>query len=131
MLQLRRHPLADQMRKVLSIFAIVVLSLFVTACANYDRAEKVADVRNEEVIILINSHYPEHVYGINIRGSGNIDEEATISLMLNGEAYKTEKLKGAVSFKWGGDWYSDTAEIRYKPNNVNSGELVIEYKFST
>jgi hypothetical protein len=51
---------------------------------------------------LRNTSNPE-VYGINIRGSGNIDGEATISLILNEEPYKTEKLKGLVSFNWGGD----------------------------
>ncbi len=119
------------MRKASQLLGIVVLSLLVGACTNYDHSVKVTDIRKEEVIILRNTNNPEPVYGISIRGSGNIDGEATVSLILNGEAYKTEKLKGRVSFKWGGDWYSDTAEIRYKPNNVNSGELVIEYKFST
>jgi hypothetical protein len=98
---------------------------------DYDRSVKVVDVQKEEVVILKNSHSTNHVYGISIRGTGNIDGEASISLILNGEPYKTEMLKGKVRFDWGGDWYSDTAEIRYKPNNVNSGELLIEYKFST
>ena len=83
------------------------------------------------MITLKNSNNQKHVYGIDIRGLGNIDGDATITLILNGKPYKTEKLRGGVSFKWGGDWYSDTAEIQYTPGYVNSGELVIEYKFST
>ena len=123
--------LANRMRKTLAIYGMVILSLLLTGCTKYDRLVTVADVREEDVIILRNTSNPEHVYGIDIRGSGNLDGEATISLILNGEPYKTEKLKGPVSFNWGGDWYSDTAEIRYQPNNVKSGKVAIEYKFST
>lgn len=119
------------MRNTSLLFGTIVFSLIMTACANYDGSVKIADVRKEETIVLKNTHKPGYVYSINILGSGNLDGEATVSLILNGEAYKTEKLKGAVNFEWGGDWYSDTAEIRYQPGNVNSGELVIEYRFFT
>ena len=119
------------MRNASAVLGVAALSLILAACVNYSRSVKVADVRKEEVIVLKHVYDSGHVYSIRIRGSGNIDGEATISLILNGEQYKTEKLHGAVSFKWGGDWYSDTAEIRYKPSSVNFGELLIEYQFST
>ena len=119
------------MQKALYAFRIVVLLLLCSGCTNNDHSVRVTDVRKDEVITLKNTHNQQHVYGIEIRGTGNIDGEATITLMLNSKPYKLEKLKGPVSFHWGGDWYSDTAEIRYVPSRVNTGEIVVEYKFLT
>jgi len=118
-----------QIRRTARIVKMVFLLLPLAACVDYDRAIKVSDVRKEEVVTVKSNQSSGHVYGINIRGTGNIDGEASISLILNGEPYKTEILKGEVSFEWDGDWYSDTAEIVYKPKLINSGELVIEYNF--
>jgi len=123
--------LAKQMQKTLCAFGIVVLLLLCSGCTYNDHSVRVTDVRKDEVITLKNTHNQQHVYGIEIRGTGKVDGDATITLMLKGKPYKVEKLKGPVGFKWGGDWYSDTAEIRYAPNNVNSGEIVVEYKFLT
>jgi hypothetical protein len=51
--------------------------------------------------------------------------------MLEGKPYKTEKLENNFQITWSGDWYSETAEIRYEPINAKKGELVIEYRFGT
>lgn len=110
---------------------MVAVSLLSLACGKYDHAIGVSDVRKKEVIVLKNEPKQGPVYAIRIRGRGNITGEATISLMHNGGAYRTERLRGRASFRWGGDWYSDTAEIRYEPIHVDSGELTIEYQFST
>jgi hypothetical protein len=107
------------------------LLLLAAACASYDQSARIADVRKAETIILENTGRSGNVHAIGIRGSGEIRGEATVTLMLNGKPYKTETLSGPVRFKWGGDWYSNTAEIRYEPGEVSSGELVIEYRFST
>ncbi len=119
------------MRKATLYIGTIVFSLLVTACANYDDSVQVADVHKEQTIILKNTHKPGYVYSIHISGSGNLDGEASISLILNGEPYKTQALKDVVDFEWSGDWYADQAEIRYKPVNINSGTLVIRYRFLT
>lgn len=111
--------------------APLLLLLFVAACAGYDQSISVADVRKAETVILESTGKPGKVHAIGIRGSGEIEGEATVMLMLDGKPYKTETLNGPVRFKWGGDWYSNSAEIRYEPGNVSSGKLVIEYRFST
>ena len=49
--------------------------------------------------------------------------------MLDGSPYKSEDITEKVSFHWGGDWYADTAEIRYDPVSVRDGELNISFKF--
>jgi len=66
-----------------------------------------------------------------LRGYGKIDGEAQLSLMLDGKPYKTEMIKGTVNFKWGGDWYADSMELRYEPQIVNSGKITIEYSFNS
>jgi len=65
-----------------------------------------------------------------IRGSGRLDGEAEIVLMLNGKPYKTEKMKGNIKFTWGGDWYADSITLIYRPLNVESGILILEYWFN-
>ncbi len=119
------------MQNTLPIIGILAASFLVGSCANYDSSVKVSDVRKEEVVVLKYQNDSTHVTGINIRVTGKVNGGATISLMLDGKPYKKEELNGGVNIKWGGDWYSDTAELRYIPRKVNSGELLIEYKFST
>ena len=61
---------------------------------------------------------------------GKLEGEAQLILMLNGAPYKTERMKGKVIIDWGGDWYSDSMELRYQPSSITSGQLVIEYTFT-
>src|SRR5437870_5444468 len=78
-------------------------------CAPYILMPSVTltDVQQPETLVLgKKTGIPTH--GITIRGSGEIDGEATISLLLNDEPYKVAKLSGKVNFEWGGDWYSET-----------------------
>jgi hypothetical protein len=65
-----------------------------------------------------------------IRCYGKLEGEAQLVLMLNGAPYKSERMKGKVNFTWGGDWYSDSIELRYQPINVTAGHLVIAYTFA-
>ena len=32
-------------------------------------------------------------------------------------------------FEWGGDWYAETATVRYEPAGVRSGKVVLHYRF--
>jgi len=118
------------MIKTHKVIGAIILALLMEACSDYDSSTSISDVRREQLVVL-KSGDPKPVHSINIQGKGHIEGEATISLMLNGKPYKTEKLNGATSFKWAGDWYSDTAEIQYRPTHVSSGELVLEYRFYT
>jgi hypothetical protein len=54
---------------------------------------------------------------------------AEISLLVGGKPYQTEKLSGAVTFRWDGDYYADEAEVRYKPTTVTGGSLRLTYQF--
>lgn len=94
-----------------------------------DPAVSVRDVREAETLVL-GAETGRPAYAISVRGSGRIDGEATITLLLGGKPYRVEKLNGPVDFEWGGDWYNDTAEVRYEPTVVHSGKLVLYYSIS-
>jgi hypothetical protein len=123
------------MRKLFAVGAVfLVTSLVVTIgffCASYRAMPNVVvdDARKAEVLILGAKSGNPYTHGVSIRGSGDIDGEATMSLMLNGEPYKVTKLRGRIDFEWGGDWYAETAEIRYEPVKVRSGKVVLHYRF--
>jgi hypothetical protein len=114
------------------LLAAVALALGVgLLCVEYILPSRVAinDVREAEALELHAKNENGNTNGIYIHGSGEVDGEATISLLLGGEPNRVEKLNGRVDFEWGGDWYSETAEIRYEPANVRSGKVVLHYRF--
>ncbi len=99
-------------------------------CSTDTREYQVADVTKPAVIILKKRPEQGSIYALSITGEGTIEGNATITLVLNGAPYKTEKLSGTVDFRWGGDWYGDSAEIRYSPGQVSGGRLILNYTFS-
>jgi len=109
--------------------AILFISIMTVACTRYDQVTKINNIFDAQTIVLRNVSGKGPVHSISIKVGGHIDGEATIYLMLDGKPYKTEKIENNISIAWGGDWYSDTAEIRYEPNRVKEGELIIKYRF--
>ena len=89
----------------------------------------VSDVRQPETIVLDRETGYDNVRWLTVRGAGFLNGEATISLVVDGQPYRVEPLKGEIDFEWGGDWYSETAEIRYEPGEVRSGTVSLHYKF--
>ena len=115
------------MKKVITCFAMVAL---IAGCGIGGRTHDVADVTKPETIVLKKNAGQGAIYSFSVIGSGEIHGSAEISLILNGGPYKTEKLSGKVDFHWGGDWYTDQAEVRYTPTSVTSGSLKLKYEFS-
>ena len=114
------------MKNILIIFLILLLA----SCAKYDQKHIIKNASESQTIVLKNNN-KGNVHSIYISGSGFIKGDAKIILMLNEKPYKIEKVKGNVSFEWGGDWYSEKATIIYTTSNVTEGNLVIEYNFET
>jgi hypothetical protein len=114
------------MKKLITFFAVAVL---VSGCSG-KRTHDIADVRKAETITLKKASGQKTIHALSVTGSGEIDGNAEIALILNGGPYKTESLSGSVDFQWGGDWYSDQAEIRYAPASVTGGTLRLEYEFN-
>src|SRR5262249_40039552 len=90
----------------------------------------VRDLQRPQTITLTKCADQGTILGIWMGCVGWTEGEATISWMEGDEPYRTEKVKGNVRFAWGGEWYTDVAEIRYQPATVQSGHLVIRYRFS-
>jgi hypothetical protein len=91
----------------------------------------IADATTAQDLTLRAKPGQTHIYSLDVTGSGSIDGDAEICLMLNGKPYKPVKLHGRVHFSWGGDWYSQTATVRYAPHGVKRGALVLRYQFRT
>ncbi len=64
-----------------------------------------------------------------MEGRGQIDGAAEITLLLNGQPYKTERVNGNVRFTWRVDWHATEAVIRYAPLTAKGGSLQLRYHF--
>ena len=108
---------------------IFTIALFIYSCFGGSQYYEIKDITNPEVVILKKEIKQGNIHAITISGTGQISGEAKIILILNGASYNSEDISGKVSFNWGGDWYSDTAEIRYDPVSVIDGQLSIKFRF--
>lgn len=118
------------MKKFVVVIILLAAAVIVIATrATSAPGVSVRDVRHAESLILGQESGNSHPWGIWIEGSGHVDGEATISLLLHGQPYKVERVRGRVEFEWGGDWYAETATVRYEPVNVRSGTVVLRYRF--
>ena len=116
------------MKKLIIILFFLLVSLF--ACNLHEQVVDVRDVAKEENLILKKEKGQEHIHRLDIKIVGELDGDAEMSLMLNGKVYETAELSGMFDLKmYGGDWYSDSAELIYEPLNAKSGKVTIVYKF--
>ncbi len=113
--------------KIYLILFGAIITIF--SCFSGSRQYEIKDATRSEIVILEKELEQGNVHAITISGKGQISGKATLILILNEKPYKTAYLSGKVNFQWGGDWYSDTAEIRYHPISVDSGQLQITYRF--
>ena len=116
------------MIKLTSILFIIQLTLLSASCTQYDQKLEITDLNKPQVITLKKKRDQKIIVSMGVHCYGKLEGEA--QLMLNGAPYKTEKMKGKVNFKWGGDWFSDSMELRYQPINLTSGQLAMEYTYS-
>jgi len=116
--------------KMIKLLICLCLTAFVSGCGSGTRTVDVKDVTKSETITLKKDQGQGAIYSITVKGEGKIDGNAEIALILNGGPYKTERLSGPVDFRWGGDWYSDRAEIIYTPISTTGGSLWLSYKFN-
>lgn len=112
------------------MFVVAVAAIWLLSARPDSPRVAVSDVRRAETLMLGKETGDPYTHGLTIRGSGEIDGDATIALLFGGQPYKVAKLSGKVHFVWGGDWYSETAEVRYVPGEVRSGKVVLHYRFA-
>ena len=115
--------------KVRALIVSLVCVMLAGCGISGGQAVSIKDVTKSEIVTLKKNSSQRCIYAIRIQGRGSIAGKAEIQLMLNGEIYKKEELSGKIDFAWGGDWYSDTAEIRYIPHSVTVGSVSLKYDF--
>lgn len=123
----------SSMKKFLPfIFCSLLCSLVAGCFPIFPNAKFIDDLTKPGIIkIEAPSDLQKRIVSIHIRGTGAVVGTAQIELMLNGLPYRTEKLAGPISFDWRGDWYSPTAEIRYRPIDAKDGKIALQYRFET
>ena len=110
------------------IYGVAIITSL-SGCHHGDRFYTISDPTKSETIILTKLPEQGSIYGWALEGSGAIEGEAEISLMLDSKPYRTEQLSGTIDFQWKGDWYADEAEILYTPNSVIGGSVQLKYRF--
>ena len=118
------------MTKTLMPWLITVALL--VGCSLNPQSHDIIDVTKAEKIVLKKQQNQDQdrIHSLSIIGVGEIDGNAKISLILNDSVYKSQSLSGKVNFQWRGDWYSDEAEIRYEPQSVTGGTMILHYDFA-
>lgn len=111
------------------IVVIGFIALFQRFGVNSSVTVELVPDSSSQVIRLEKRPGQGDVYSLWVRVSGGIDGRADLSLMVDGQAYRTETLSGAVDFEWSQDWYSESAEIHCNLLDGSGGRLGVEYRF--
>lgn len=109
--------------------ALAASSLVLGACARFDQSTTFADVMRPQVLVIRAAPGAGQIHALNVRCHGNVEGDASITLMLDGRPYRTEKFQGRFSFGWSGDWYAREARLHYLPDRVRGGAITIDYRF--
>ena len=112
-----------------NLICCVAIATLLSGCSQGFRSHSIGDPTQDEVITLTKMPEQDGIYSWTLKGSGEIEGEATISVMLNEEPYLTEELSGKVDFQWNGDWYGDEAELVYTSVSATGGNLDLKYRF--
>jgi len=89
------------------------------------------DVQQKQMVVLKKRPDQGNVHTLVVKAWGEIDGQATISLMYNNKIEHTEKISGRFKMEWGGDWYANEITFVYTPTNVKRGKVDINYEFSS
>jgi hypothetical protein len=117
-------------RLVAAALLLVVVATALAAWWWQPSTLRIDDASKPVEVTLHPRHQMGNVLALHVEGRGRIKGEAEISLILNGQPYKTEKLSGSVRFSWQGDWHAPVAVVRYTPLTATSGALRLQYRFS-
>ncbi len=91
---------------------------------------EITDVSKPDTIVLFKDKSQRNIHSISIEISGDIDGKAEMIQLMGGAPYNTQNVDKSFKFRWGGDWYSDSAIIIYTPSRVTKGKLKIAYRFN-
>lgn len=113
--------------------ALIVVMLVTTALELWlqPASVRITDCSRPAELTLLPRHQAVKVTSLHVEARGKIEGSAEITLILNGQPYKTERLNGPVKFSWRSDWYSPEAIVRYTPLSAKSGAITLRYNFGS
>jgi len=113
--------------KKYAVLPLILITL--AACGAFRQKTEIGDISKPETLILKKGPQQSHIHRLKIQFTGRLDGDAEINLMLNGEPYRTHTLSGSFNIEYASDWYSGSAELRYRPRDVRSGNIRVIYWF--
>ena len=114
---------------VAGVIALLFWPHFVALFASDPCSGSIAikDVSKAETLRLGGNLGLGDTFRMSIRVTGHLDGTAGISNPITDNTLTT--ICGPVDLEWTGDFYTTSAEIRYVPQDVRSGNLTVEYSF--
>lgn len=112
------------------IIILIVLFIVFSGCHVYEQKVEIENAAVSDALVLKKNSAQENIHKLTIWVRGDLDGKASLSLMLDGKIYNATELSGKFDLKmYSGDWYSDSAELLYKPTGVKSGNVKLIYTF--
>ena len=71
------------------------------------------------------------VDSLEVAVDGQIKGRAEIQLWRGEKMEQSRRIQDDVHVKLGGEWYSDSAKIKYLPFEVTGGSIRVRYAFTT
>mgnify|MGYP006426690749 CR=1 FL=1 len=110
---------------------MIPLLLFssLSSCTTNTQLYQLSNPTENQQLLLRKKIISKPTSGLLIMGKGYIDGEARITLLLDGEVYKTKIVSGNVRFQWRENWRGNRAILRYQPARVTEGNLRFSVTF--
>jgi len=121
----KRNHRFGKMKKLILLVGIVVIG-----CNMHQKTIEINDVQKSELIGVTNERFSfELGYQFTVTVTGWIEGEASLTLLKQGDAFRTKNLLGDVNFTWKENWTNGTAHLQYDPIDVESGSLTLVCEF--
>jgi hypothetical protein len=118
-------------RIIAMVLGVIVLGTAIVSLWIQPASVRITDSSKPAELTLHAKHNATTVTALHVEARGKIDGAAEITLMLNGQPYKTERVNGAGKFSWRVDWYSPEAVVRYTPLTAKRGTITLRYNFAS
>ena len=117
-------------RIIAIVLGVIVLVTTIVALWIQPASVRITDSSKPAELKLQPQHKVTQVTALHVEARGKLDGEAEITLLLNGQPYRTERVNGPVKFSWRVDWYSTEAVVRYTPLTAKKGTITLRYNFA-
>jgi hypothetical protein len=118
-------------RIIAVVLAVILLGTTLVELWIQPASVRITDSSKPVELKLVPRHHATNVTSLHIEGRGKIDGEAELTLVMNGQPYKTERINGPVKFSWRLDWYATEAVVKYTPLTAKHGTITLRYHFAS